>query len=210
MISAYFHKTPFWLRKMYPSLTWRMAGKEKTIYLTFDDGPIPDLTPFVVKELAKADIKATFFCVGDNISKHPKIFEQLIDAGHTIGNHTYNHLNGWKENTFEYEANVERTTALIQQYLPNWNKIMRPPYGKITSSQIKTLEQYTIYMWDVLSGDFDPKLSAEKCLTKSIKASEAGSIIVFHDNIKASERMKSALPRYIDHFLEKGYSFLPL
>ena len=210
MIPAYFHKTPFWLRKIYPSLIWRMNDQEKVIYLTFDDGPIPELTPFVLKELEKAEIKATFFCVGENINKNPEIFEKIVKAGHSIGNHTYNHLNGWKHGTQAYLENVEMTTALIEQYLPNWKRIMRPPYGKITSAQIKQLSKYTIYMWDVLSGDFDANLSADKCLSESVKASDGGSIVVFHDNVKASERLKFSLPRYIDHFQHKGYSFLPL
>jgi len=210
MISAYFHKTPVWLRKLYPSLTWRMDGQEKVIYLTFDDGPIPELTPFVLSELEKVGVKATFFCVGDNINRNPHIFEEILKAGHSVGNHTYNHLNGWKHSTQAYIENVEMTTGLIQQYLPNWKKIMRPPYGKITSAQIKQLSEYTIYMWDVLSGDFDHKLTAENCLSESVKASKEGSIVVFHDNIKASERLQTALPKYIDHFQNKGYSFLPL
>lgn len=210
MIPAYFHKTPFWLRKIYPSLTWRMNGNEKVIYLTFDDGPIPELTPFVLDTLQKAGVKATFFCVGENINKNPSIFEQIISGGHSIGNHTHNHLNGWNHSTAEYVDNVEKTTGLIQQFLPDWQLMMRPPYGKITKAQIKNLTHYTIYMWDVLSGDFDLSLSADKCLAESIKASEAGSIVVFHDNIKAAERLQTALPRYIDHFLAQGFSFLPL
>jgi peptidoglycan-N-acetylglucosamine deacetylase len=210
MIPTYFHKTPFWLRKVYPSLTWRMNGNEKVIYLTFDDGPIPELTPYVLDTLQQVGVKATFFCVGENIKKNPSIFEQIINDGHSIGNHTYNHLNGWKHSTDEYVDNVEKTTELIQQYLPDWQLIMRPPYGKITKAQIKKLAAYNIYMWDVLSGDFDFSLNADKCLAESIKASEAGSIVVFHDNNKASERIQTALPRYIDHFLAQGFSFLPL
>jgi peptidoglycan/xylan/chitin deacetylase (PgdA/CDA1 family) len=202
----YLVKTPFWLRALYPSCTWKMLGTEKVIYLSFDDGPHVDATPFVLAELKKYNAKACFFCIGKNVAAHKNLYEQILHEGHTVGNHTYDHVNGWKTNTAHYIENIELAGKLIQ------SNLFRPPYGRITKSQIqkikadKTLPQ-KIIMWDVLSGDFDLSLTAESCIKNIIKNTVAGSIVVFHDSAKAFERLKIALPRILAHFTALGYTF---
>jgi peptidoglycan-N-acetylglucosamine deacetylase len=202
----YLVKTPFWLRALYPSCTWKMLGAEKVIYLSFDDGPHVDATPFVLAELKKYNAKASFFCIGKNVAAHKNLYEQILHEGHTVGNHTYDHVNGWKTNTAHYIENIELAGKLIQ------SNLFRPPYGRITKSQIqkikadKTLPQ-KIIMWDVLSGDFDLSLTAESCIKNIIKNTVAGSIVVFHDSAKAFERLKIALPRILAHFTALGYTF---
>lgn len=203
----YSHRTPYFLQWSYPSLIWHQSRKEKSIYLTFDDGPIPEITPLVLKILNKYEIKATFFCVGDNVRKHKYLFEEVIDAGHRIGNHTQHHLDGWKTKLSKYIDNVKSCDELLydsKEDVP----LFRPPYGKISSRQIKILKKsYKIMMWDVLSGDFDQSLSPENCLNNTIKVTQNGSIVIFHDNIKARENLTYALPKYIEHFLKSGYQF---
>lgn len=202
----YLVKTPFWLRALYPSCTWKMLGTEKVIYLSFDDGPHVDATPFVLAELKKYNAKACFFCIGKNVAAHKNLYEQILHEGHTVGNHTYDHVNGWKTNTAHYIENIELAGKLIQ------SNLFRPPYGRITKSQIQkikadnTLPQ-KIIMWDVLSGDFDLSLTAESCIKNIIKNTVAGSIVVFHDSAKAFERLKIALPRILAHFTALGYTF---
>ena len=202
----YLVKTPFWLRALYPSCTWKMLGAEKVIYLSFDDGPHVDATPFVLAELKKYNAKACFFCIGKNVAAHKNLYEQILHEGHTVGNHTYDHVNGWKTNTAHYIENKELAGKLIH------SNLFRPPYGRITKSQIqkikadKTLPQ-KIIMWDVLSGDFDLSLTAESCIKNIIKNTVAGSIVVFHDSAKAFERLKIALPRILAHFTALGYTF---
>ncbi len=202
----YLVKTPFWLRAFYPSCTWKMPGTEKVIYLSFDDGPHIEATPFVLAELKKYNAKASFFCIGKNVAAHQNLYAAIIEQGHTVGNHTYDHVNGWKTNTDMYIQNIELAGKLIQ------SNLFRPPYGRITSAQIKkikadkTLPQ-EIIMWDVLSGDFDLTLSAEACSKNVIKNTTARSIVVFHDSAKALERLKIALPAMLAHFSSLGYSF---
>ena len=202
----YLVKTPFWLRAFYPSCTWKMPGTEKVIYLSFDDGPHIEATPFVLAELKKYNAKASFFCIGKNVAAHQNLYAALIEQGHTVGNHTYDHVNGWKTNTDMYIQYIELAGKLIQ------SNLFRPPYGRITSAQIKkikadkTLPQ-EIIMWDVLSGDFDLTLSAEACSKNVIKNTTARSIVVFHDSAKALERLKIALPAMLAHFSSLGYSF---
>lgn len=201
----YLVKSPFLLKWYYTSLTWNKTRKEKIIYLTFDDGPIPDVTPFVLKTLKDFDAKATFFCIGDNIRKHPEIFEQLKKDGHQIGNHTYNHLKGWKTTDDVYLENFKKC-----QEKTNTN-LFRPPYGRIKKSQIKKIRsihpKVKIIMWDVLSGDFDIKLSPEKCYKNVINNTQNGSIIVFHDSLKAFDRLKYTLPLVLQYFKDRGYQF---
>ncbi|MBC7655074.1 MAG: polysaccharide deacetylase family protein [Oligoflexus sp.] len=220
----YLIKTPFFLKKIYPkSLIWNKSRDKKTIFLTFDDGPIPIVTPWVLKTLKIFNAKATFFCIGDNIVKHPEIFSQLKADGHAIGNHTYNHLKGWNTNDEDYISNFLKCQLLIQ------TKLFRPPYGRIKFSQINLLEnqdirirmqderaedlkstiyqQCQIIMWDVLSGDFDNKLSPEKCLKNVIKHTKSGSIVVFHDSLKAWERIEYVLPKALDYWSNEGYQF---
>ncbi len=197
-------KTPFFIKKLFPDLIWNINEKEKTIYLTFDDGPVEEVTPFVLDELAKVNAKATFFCIGDNIRKHPHVYNRLITEGHQTANHTYNHLAGWKTNDAEYFDNINKCESFLNQK----EKLFRPPYGRISRSQIKYLKQsYKIIMWDVLSGDFDKNLNPQKCLDSCIKKTKAGSIIVFHDSFKAYGVLKFVLPKYIQHFSQLGYKF---
>jgi peptidoglycan/xylan/chitin deacetylase (PgdA/CDA1 family) len=206
------HRTPFILPLLYSSLTWRMQPDKQTLYLTFDDGPVPGPTEFVVDTLKRAGIKATFFCIGDNIRKNPEIFRRVLDNGHAIGNHTFNHLDGWKTSTNEYEANVSTCANEIDAHAgagySSRNALFRPPFGRISRNQIKRLiPDYRIIMWDVLSVDYNHRLPAEKCLKHTIAAARGGSIVVFHDSYKAEKNLTYALPRFVDHFMEKGFTF---
>ena len=195
------------MRAIYPEFIWRIPNEKKEIYLTFDDGPIPEITEYVLEELNKYQAKATFFCIGANIEKHPNIFQQVINQGHTVGNHTFNHLRGWDTENEEYFENFQQCESLIQ----NPKKLFRPPYGRIKRSQSKEIiKTHKIIMWDVLSGDYDQSLSQERVLNKSIKHTEEGSIVLFHDSIKASKNMMFTLPRYLAHFSEQGFTFKSL
>ena len=204
----YLVKSPLLLKWYYPTLTWHKARAEKAIYLTFDDGPIPDVTEFVLKTLRSHQVKATFFCIGDNIRKHPALFQQLLDEGHRLGNHTFNHLKGWKTEDQTYIDNFELCQDLTQ------SNLFRPPYGRIKKSQAKAIKarypEMEIIMWDVLSGDFDLKLSPESCYQNVSKHVENGSIIVFHDSLKAFERLEYALPKTIAFLKKEGYEFRTL
>lgn len=198
---------PFWAKFVFRGDIWRKPQKEPTLYLTFDDGPIPKLTEWVLSELEKYSVLATFFCVGDNIRKYPQIFKKLLEQDHFIGNHTFNHLKGWETDLSTYLENVQ----LCQDALQNQSNLFRPPYGKMTTKQYQSVrKQYQIVMWDVLTYDFDISLSPEKCLQKSIQMTRNGSIVVFHDNLKAEKNLKYVLPRYIEHFLNQGYQFAKL
>ncbi|MEN7550196.1 polysaccharide deacetylase family protein [Rapidithrix thailandica] len=204
------HKMGWPFKKvLYPSLTWSRSAKEKIIYLTFDDGPIPEITEFVLDTLLQKKVKATFFCVGDNVRKHPRVFQRVLEEGHGLGNHTFNHLNGWKTAFSEYVQNIDKCQAYLDPALNGRKWLFRPPYGRITKKQIRAVQQkgYEVIMWDVLSADFMKSLDKKNCLQKTVKYSEQGSIVVFHDNIKAFENMSYALPRYIDTFQAQGYKF---
>lgn len=208
-----FFKTPRLLKYLYPSLVWdqkKVAGKK--IFLTFDDGPIPEVTPFVLETLKTYHAQATFFCVGENIDHHPEVYQQILAAGHRTGNHTYNHLNGWKTENTRYLQNVAHCTQSQERYIQDKNKpLFRPPYGKIKRSQIRRLhQQYRIVMWDILAGDFDPHFSAETCLQKCVRHSSHGTIIIFHDSLKAARNLQYVLPRYLEHFARAGYQFSSL
>ena len=209
-MAFYLTKIPFLLRWIYPDLVWKKEAGKKILYLTFDDGPVPEATATVLQILSERKIKATFFCVGDNVRKHPELFKRLVEDGHTIGNHTYNHLNGWKTERMSYVDNVIRCNEEFKKNGVECS-LFRPPYGRIKRTQIDELQQsFTIVMWDVLSGDFDRKLAPRKCLERTIKATRDGSVITFHDSMKAIDKLEEVLPPYIDHFLAKGYKFLPL
>jgi peptidoglycan/xylan/chitin deacetylase (PgdA/CDA1 family) len=200
----FLHKTNFLLRAFYPRFAWRVPTREKVIYLTFDDGPIPDVTEFVLETLQNHQAKATFFCIGDNVKKHPGIFQQVHQAGHSIGNHTFNHLNGWKTEDEPYLENIRK----CQQQLGQPTRLFRPPYGRLKRSQgHEVLKTHDVIMWDVLTGDFSLSLQPEVVLQKTLKYTEPGSIILFHDSLKAWPRMSYALPRVISHFSERGYRF---
>lgn len=181
-----------------------MNADEKLIYLTFDDGPHPVATPFVLEQLKAYNAKATFFCIGKNVAEYPFIYEQIIDEGHSVGNHTYNHLNGWKTKDADYISNVASAKKIID------SNLFRPPYGRATKFQLNLLKNnYGLVpvMWSVLSGDFDLNLSKEKCSDNVIKKTKSGDIVVFHDSEKALERMQYALPLMLQHFTSKGFSF---
>lgn len=202
----YLVQSPFFLKKIFHfGPVWRKNGDEKTIYLTFDDGPIPELTSEICDILDKYAVKATFFCVGENIEKNPDIFKMLLEKGHTTGNHTYNHLNGWKTDTETYVENIHKCNNFHS------GNLFRPPYGRITPMQVLNLRKsYQIIMWSVLTGDFDPKTSPERCLENALRYTKSGSIVVFHDSIKARQKVLYALPLFIEYFLEKGYRFKTL
>jgi len=181
---------------------WRIPGNEKIIYLTFDDGPIPELTPFVLETLQKYNAKATFFCVGDNVVKYPDLLKSILDHGHAVGNHTHNHFDGWKKNSEEYAQNVERGFEFIP------GNMFRPPYGHITPWQISRMKNKVyIVLWTVLSYDFDKETTPARCLRNVMRFTKRGSIVVFHENIKAIPRLKYTLPRYLEHFSKQGYRF---
>ncbi len=203
------HRTPSLFPFLYPSLTWRIENASRELYLTFDDGPVPGPTEFVLDTLAAHNAKATFFCIGDNVRKHPDIFKQVITKEHAVANHTFNHMNGWKTNRGDYVQNIKQ----CQEEMARHTKVpalFRPPYGRITRSQIKALPDFRIIMWDVLSVDYDRHLSAERCLKNTINAIRPGSIIVFHDSLKAERNMTYALPRMLDHFTQQGFQFKTL
>lgn len=198
----YLVKTPKFIQELFPNFTWRIPSSEKVLYLTFDDGPIPVVTPWVLDQLAEYNAKATFFCVGDNIQKHQDVFEQVKAAGHAVGSHTFNHQNGWSTDNIPYFHNVRHCANLTKTIL------FRPPYGKLRPRQTQfLLRHYRIVMWDVLSGDFDPKISEEQCLTNVIDNATSGSIVVFHDSLKAEEKLRYALPRVLEHYSALGYRF---
>jgi peptidoglycan/xylan/chitin deacetylase (PgdA/CDA1 family) len=190
---------------LYPKRVWSIASQEKVIYLTFDDGPVPEATPFVLEELKKVNAKATFFMVGDNVKKHSSIYKSVVEAGHSVANHTMNHVNGTYCRTVDYVQNVE----LCQSQMLNDNpkKLFRPPYGKMTKKQEQQLSDYKAIMWSVLTYDFDPTLSAEKCLEKSINLTKNGSIVLMHDSVKTIEKLRYVLPKYLEHFTRLGYRF---
>jgi peptidoglycan-N-acetylglucosamine deacetylase len=196
-------RPPFFFRWLSPEyILCDLPGKEKIIYLTFDDGPLPEATPEVVEILGKYAAKATFFMVGDNVTKHPDTFEMVREAGHATGNHTYHHLNGWHTSPGAYIEDVNRCKDLFE------TRLFRPPYGRFTPSQYFLLRKdFRFILWSVLTCDFQRHTTPEQCLAKAIGHSQVGSIVVFHDNPKSIEKVRYALPRYLEHFLELGYRF---
>lgn len=195
-------RPPNIIRSLYKDAVWRKSADENKIYLTFDDGPIPELTEWVLDTLKLYKIKATFFCVGENIVKHPAIFQRILNEGHRVGNHTYNHIKGWKTSHSNYLKNIEQCQVYTQ------SNLFRPPYGRISKKQYRSvLKTHQLILWDVLSYDYDKLTSPEKCLKQSIDNSRNGSIIVFHDNIKATVNLKYALPKYIEACLKNGFEF---
>ncbi|MCA6075218.1 polysaccharide deacetylase family protein [Fulvivirga sedimenti] len=200
----YFHRTPELLKWLYPDHIWQMERNSDRVYLTFDDGPVPEMTPAILDILHEKSVKATFFCVGDNVKKYPDILDRMLQEGHHVGNHSFHHLNGWATPRETYLADVDACTTVFRERGVQ-TTLFRPPYGKVKRSQAREiLQQNKIIMWDVLSGDFDPALSPVKCLSKTLSAVRPGSIIVLHDNPKAAERTFYVLPRLIDHLLESG------
>ena len=183
-------------------LTWQMPNEDKSLYLTFDDGPSPETTPLILEILDSYNAKATFFCVGENVDKHPGSFRMYIEAGHKVGNHSYSHPKGWETDTDNYLANVQKCSEVVKSTL------FRPPYGKMTRSQQKALrENYDIIMWTVLSRDYDSAVDAKTCLAKTWKYTRPGAIVLFHDSTKTIEKLKYVLPEYLDRAVKSGYSF---
>lgn len=202
----YLITTPWWLRLFYPGCVWQMPAKDKTVYLTFDDGPHPVATPFVLQQLKQYHAKATFFCIGKNVEKHTGIYQQLLSEGHTAGNHTMHHINGWKVSDEEYIKEIADATHLID------SQLFRPPYGRIKFSQVRKVKSKSaelkidrIVMWSVLSADFDPAINGEQCYQNVIKYVKRGSIIVFHDSAKAMPRLEYVLPKLLQWLIENGY-----
>lgn len=198
----YLVKTPKIVQALLPAYLWHIPTREKVLYLTFDDGPIPDVTPWVLDTLARHDAKATFFCVGENAVRHADIFHRLLAEGHTVGNHTHNHLNGWHTDTSTYLHNVRHCARVVK------SDLFRPPHGRLLPQQRAFLERhYKIVLWDVLSGDFDPRLSAEQCLNNVLENARRGSIVVLHDSLKTVAKLRHVLPAVLRHFSGKGYRF---
>lgn len=198
----YLVKTPQIIQNLFPNFTWKIPSHEKVLYLTFDDGPIPEVTPWVLQQLEAFQAKATFFCVGDNVKKHQEVFHQVVDGGHSVGNHTFNHLSGWACENIPYFHNVRRCARLVE------SNLFRPPYGRLKPKQSQFLQRhYRIVMWDVLSGDFDAKISKEQCLENVIANASKGSIVVFHDSLKAEGKLQYVLPKVLQHYSERGYRF---
>lgn len=188
--------------KIFRRYIWKLPTNKKTLYLTFDDGPIPEVTPWVLDLLKAYNAKATFFCVGENIEKNPSVFERISIEGHQIGNHTFNHLNAWKTRTKKYFENIDKCQKLTQTTL------FRPPYGKIRLLQgWRLMRNFNIVMWDVLSGDYDKNLSPDDCFKNVLNHTKPGSIIVFHDSLKAYKNLKELLPKVLEHYSSLGYSF---
>lgn len=196
----YFKRNPFLLRQWRKKdMLWQVPNCKNAVYLTFDDGPTPELTLPILNLLKNYNAKATFFCVGENVALYPELYQQIIDAGHGIGNHTYNHLNAWETENEAYVNNVDKASMKIA------SKWFRPPYGKITPKLVELLkDKYSLVMWTVLSGDFDQEISSEQCFINATSQTEAGDIIVFHDNLKAKKHVLDALPKTLEFFHKKG------
>ncbi len=201
----YVSKVPGFFWRLFPGLVWRVPANDRSLFLTFDDGPVPGVTDYVLQTLDEYDAKGTFFCIGKNVAAHQKLYDSILKKGHAVGNHTYHHLNGWETDDEIYYDDIARCARVVK------SAFFRPPYGKISFAQIKYLKlQYKIVMWDVLSGDFDEQLSAEACLKNVLRHAQEGSVIVMHDSLKAESKLRYALPRVLEFFTEGGYRFASL
>lgn len=212
-MNTLFAHIPKWIQGLFPGLVWRVQTKQKELYLTFDDGPTPEITEWTLDLLKKYGAKATFFCLGRNCVAHPLLFQKITAAGHRIGNHSFDHKKGWKTSTHNYVQNILKAEEIYKEKGgENDRKLFRPPYGKLLPSQIRALKKkgYRIIFWDVLSLDFDTKVPKETCWKTLEKHSQKGSILVFHDSVKAEEKLKYLLPKVLAHFSKKGYLFLRL
>jgi peptidoglycan/xylan/chitin deacetylase (PgdA/CDA1 family) len=200
-------KTHWTIKKLFSNYVWDVPNLENKVYLTFDDGPTPEITQWTLNQLKNYNAKATFFCIGDNVRKYPETFEEVVKEGHSIGNHTFNHLNGWKTNTQDYIENAKLFEKEYGKLSTETCKLFRPPYGKITPSQSKILRRmgYKIIMWDVLSVDFDVTITPEQCLENVLQNVKSGSIIVFHDSVKAFANLEYALPKTLEFLEQKGF-----
>ena len=201
----YLTGSPWWMRKIYDDLVWQMPATGNKIYLSFDDGPHPEVTTYVLDLLKAYHASSSFFCIGNNVDAYPEIYKRILDEGHVTGNHSYDHLNGWKTDDKAYVENIKKASKIIH------SNLFRPPYGRMKKSQIRELKNQfpgmKIIMWSVLSGDFDTSIDGEKCFDIVRKKTSAGSIIVFHDSEKAFGRLKICLPKVLAYFSGKGYVF---
>ena len=206
----YFIKTPWLIRKLFSSYLWKVPETDKMVYLTFDDGPHPAITPWVLQQLKQVKAAATFFCIGKNVVQFPEVYQQILAGGHAVGNHTYHHLNGWKTEKNTYLKDVAKASAVIDSHL------FRPPYGRISLRQAKSLENVIkkdnvkVVMWDVLSADFDNSIAPETCVHNVLAHVEPGSVVVFHDSVKAFANLKYALPLVLENLFREGYGFKKL
>jgi len=192
-------RPPRILKKIFPTLIWNFPDSQD-IYLTFDDGPTPEVTPWVLEQLRRYDFKATFFCLGKNVEQHPQIFRQILEEGHAVGNHTYSHQKGWEMKTWRYIEDIDFADDLVH------SNLLRPPYGRITPRQARLLsERYNLIMWSVLSQDYSSLISPRKCLRNVTQDVTPGAIILFHDSNKAFRNLRYALPRVLDFLHEQGY-----
>ncbi len=211
-------KAPRILQWFYPKRIWAFSSSEKKVYLTFDDGPHPEITPWILDVLKTHNAKATFFCIGNNVEKHPEVFRRIIEEGHTVGNHTYHHLNGWKTATEPYVNDVRNAQQSFEKHgeIDEPSKVksnlFRPPYGKMTHRQANLLRElgYSIVMWHLISYDFDHSLSEEKCLKNVLNNFRDGSIVIFHDSLKAEKNLRYAIPRVLEHMRVEGYTLARL
>ncbi len=197
------YSAPFWIRAIYPKkLIWRVPTSRREVFLTFDDGPIPEVTTNVLAILRKYNVKATFFCVGENVLNNPEVYKQLIEEGHKTGNHTFHHVKAWKTAHSSYLSEVEQCNQLVK------SNLFRPPHGQINRKIARELNKnYKVILWSVITGDYDKNLSGEQCLKNAVKFTRPGAIIVFHDSLKAFERLEYALPLYIEFCINEGYTF---
>lgn len=200
----FIEQPPLLYRLLYPRTIWRIRNEgEKTVYLTFDDGPIPEITPWVLDTLDTYGVKATFFCVGDNVRKYPEVYAEVIRRGHHVGNHSFNHMQGWKHKTATFVENAQKASEYIQ------SNLFRPPHGHMRLPQTGALmlAGYQVVMWDVVTRDYSKRLTPQRVLENVKRYTRDGSVIVFHDSLKAEKNMKYALPKAIEWLLEEGYSF---
>ncbi len=202
----YWVKTNRLIKKVFPNYVWDIPNDSKKVFLTFDDGPTPEITQWVLSQLKQHQAKATFFCIGNNIENHPEIFQKLLADGHAIGNHTFNHLNGWQQQNGKYLENIKACADAINNRTAE-TRLFRPPYGKVKRSQAKMLTAlgYKIVMWDILSADFDHRITPQQCLDNVIKNVQSGSVVIFHDSVKGFKNLEYVLPKTLEFLKENGY-----
>jgi peptidoglycan/xylan/chitin deacetylase (PgdA/CDA1 family) len=209
-------RIPSFIQRVFPKYLWSKSMDEEVIYLTFDDGPTPEITPWVLNLLEQYNAKATFFCIGKNLKQHPVLVRQIVEQQHKIGNHSFSHLKGWQTKSKNYINDILQAAEIIQSTTNNTainqKLLFRPPYGQITKTQANVLidKGFTIVLWDILTGDFDPNLNPEKSLKKTLKNTKPGSIVVFHDSLKAKKNLQYILPNVLKHWSQQGYQFKTL
>jgi peptidoglycan/xylan/chitin deacetylase (PgdA/CDA1 family) len=204
---------PYWVKTnqivkfLFPNYIWSIPGNKRVVYLTFDDGPTPEVTEWTLAQLNKYNAQATFFCIGNNIQKHPEIFNTIVQNGHAIGNHTFSHINGWETNNVAYIQNVKDCEVQLSKLMSNNSNLFRPPYGKVSLKQARMLRKmgYKIIMWDILTADFDTTISPQQCVDNVLKNICPGTIIIFHDSVKAFKNLEYALPETLKFLDQNGY-----